>query len=365
MRVIPFVLAASVCLGQETTAEALIEAGHWKRARVLVERRLGEMPDYPNANFLASQIHNAFGDHSSPPGLAEKAVRLDGSVARYHRQLAEVQGLLAQRANVFQQVIIARRFHREIEAALEGDPRDTQALRDLLEFYLLAPGLAGGDVKKAEAMAQQISAISAVEGFLAKARIAEFRKDRGQAEALLRRAAEIRPAVYKAQVALGAFLVSGHGDDSAAEALSKNAIALDAGRIGAYCILAEVYASRGEWDALEVALSSATRAVPDDAAPYYRAADQLLSRNREPVRAERYLRAYLAQEPEGGQPTTADAHWKLGLALRAQGQDGNALREWKLAVQLDAESPAVREIRKARNVNTSETSNTLRSGGAR
>jgi tetratricopeptide (TPR) repeat protein len=321
----------SVCLAQEMTAEKLIEAGHWKRARVLVERRLREAPGDPNSTFLASQIYNAFGDHVSPAALAEKAVRLDGRVARYHRQLAEVQGVMAQHANLFQQVRFARRFRNEIDAALELDPRDTQALRDLLEFYLLAPGVLGGDVGKAAAMAQQIAVIDEAAGFLASARIAEFRKDRAQTEAMMRRAAEVRPASYKAQIALGNYLASGHGDDSSAEALGKAAMGLDAGRIEAYCLLAEIYAGRSDWVSLEATLSAAARAVPDDTAPYYHAAGLLLSENREPARAARYLRIYVAQEPEGNQPTAANAHAKLGAALRAQGQNASVASEGKRA----------------------------------
>jgi tetratricopeptide (TPR) repeat protein len=316
----------SVCLAQENAAESLIESGHWKRARVLVERRLQEAPDDPQAAFLASQIHNAFGDHTSPAALAEKAVRLDGRVARYHRQLAEVQGVMAQHAGLLQQVLLARRFRKEIDAALELDPRDTQALRDLLEFYLLAPGVVGGDVRKAAAMAQRIAAIDEAEGFLGKARIAGFRKDRAQMEAMLRRAAEVHPASYKAQIALGSYLASGHRDDSSAEAFGKAAVGLDAGRIDAYCLLAEIYAGRSDWVSLEDTLSAAVRAVPDDAAPYYRAAERLLSEDREAARAERYLRIYISREPEGNQPTAADAAAKLDAALRAQRQDANSAR---------------------------------------
>jgi tetratricopeptide (TPR) repeat protein len=322
VRAILWVLAASVCLAQEATPEALIEAGHWKRARALVERRLRDAPDDPNALYLSSQIRNAFGDHASPLGLAQKAVRLDGGVARYHRQLAEVQGVMAQHAGVFQQLMLARTFRKEIDAALKLDPRDAQALRDLLEYYLLAPGIVGGDPKKAETMAQQIAAIDAAEGFLAKARIAEFRKDQGQMEAMLRRAAEVRPPSYKALMALASFyLAPERRNEAAAEALARSALALDGGRIDAYSVLASVYAGRGAWSALEATLSAAAREVPDDAAPCYRAAERLLSDARDPARAERYLRQYLAQEAEGNQPTAAEAHGKLGIALRAQGRN--------------------------------------------
>ena len=349
MRAFSFLIAAS-CLAQDTP-EKLIEAGHWKRARALVQERLRESPDDPNANFLWSQIRNAFGDHASPPSLAEKAVRLDGGVARYHRQLAEVQGLMAQRAGIFQQVALARRFRKEIDAALGLDPRDTQALRDLLEFYLLAPGIVGGDSKKADAVARQIAAVDQAEGYLAEARLAEFRKDSARAEAMLRRAAEIRPPSYKAQIALAQlYLLPERRNEAAAEALGRSAIALDRGRIAGYCVLAAVYAARADWSALDAIVSTAAREVPDDPAPYYSAAERLLSDGREPVRAERYLRFYLAQEAEGNQPTAADAHWKLGLALREQGQVASAIREWKAAVQADPESPAARELKRTRTM---------------
>ena len=344
--IVALLAAALACLAQERSPEELIVAGHWKRARTLVEQRPREAPQDPNAIFLSSQIRNAFGDRVSPPDLAEKAVRMDGRVARYHRELAEVQGVMAQHAGVLQQVMLARRFRKEIDIALQLDPRDVQAWRDLMEFYLLAPGIVGGDTKKAEAIAGRIIGIDEAAGFLAKARIAEFGKDQAGTEAMLRRAAAVRPPAYRAQVALAEFyLEPGHRNDASAEALAKTALAVDSGRAAAYSILAASYAAREDWGALESLLSAAAGAVPDDPTPSYRAADRLLADRRDPARAERYLRAYLAQDPEGNAPTAADAHWKLGLALHSQQRDEPALEEWKVAVQLDPESPAARELR--------------------
>jgi TolA-binding protein len=75
---------------------------------------------------------------------------------------------------------------------------------------------------------------------------------------------------------------------------------------------------------LEAILSSAEQAVPDDATPFFR----------------------VAQEAEGNQPTAAEAHWKLGLALQQQGQTAKAVEEWKTAVRLDPQSPASRELKR-------------------
>ena len=320
-----FALAVALAsAAQEPSAERLIEEGHWKRARALVEERLGGRTDDPNALFLRSQIANAFGDRTAPLGLAEKAVRLDGGVARYHRQLAEVLGVTAQHAGMLQQVMLVRRFRKEVDTALELDPRDTQAEHDLLEFYLLAPGILGGDIKKAETAARRIAALDAAEGYLAEARIAEFRNDAPRTEAMLRHAAEVRPASYKALIGLAEFyLTPGRANHAAAEGLGRKALGVDRGRAGAYCVLATVYAEQGNWSAMEEALDDSQEAVPDDRAPFYRAAEQLLASGREGARAERYLRFYLAQEPEGNEPTAAMARAKLELALRGRGRGAN------------------------------------------
>jgi hypothetical protein len=89
-------------------SESSSGVGHWKQARGLVEARIREALDDPLANFLLSQIRNGFGDRSAPLTLAEKTVALDERTAKYHRQLAEVEGVMAQHANAFQEVLLAR-----------------------------------------------------------------------------------------------------------------------------------------------------------------------------------------------------------------------------------------------------------------
>ena len=350
MRLLLILCAVAIGWAEPSPAERLIEAGHWKRARTLVEARLREAPADALSNFLLSQIRGAFGDRSTPLALAEKAVALDGRTAKYHRQLAEVLGVTAQHAGAFRQLLLARRFRGEIDAALSSDPRDLQAMRDLLEFYLLAPGLIGGDPRRAVDIAGRIGGIAAVEGLLGQARIAGFHKEAATQEALLRRAAETQPLRYKAQIALSQFyLEAGHSRLGAAEAHASAAIKLDPDRVDAYAVLAAVYADRGEWDRLDSILATGLQAVPDDLAPHYRAAERLLAAGRDPLRAERYLRLYLAQEPEGNQPSLSEARWKLGMALQAQGRVADALAEFSESVRLDPESKAALELKRTRN----------------
>jgi tetratricopeptide (TPR) repeat protein len=337
-------------MAQPTQAEQLIIAGHWKQARALVQMRILEAPNDPLANYLLSQIRNAFGDHVTPQALAEKAVALDGNTAKYHRQYAEVLGVMAQHANPLEQLLLARRFRKEIDTALMFDPRDTQALRDLIEFYLLAPIVAGGDQRKAEETAGRIAQINVAEGFLAKARIAEFHKQPAETETSLRQAAAAQPPSYRALIALTQFFLSSeHVKLAEAEAVARQALLLDRGRVDAYSVLAEVCVDRSDWSALDGILQEAGKEVPDDLAPQYRAAERLLAEHHDPARAERYLRTYLRQEAEGNEPGLAVVHWKLGQALHAEGRDQAAIEEWQQSLRLDPKSPASRDLKSLRS----------------
>ena len=304
---------------QDTPAERLIAAGHWKRARALVESRYRDAPNDPLANFLMSQIRAAFGDRTPPMPFAEKAVTLDGRTAKYHRQVAEVAGIMAQHAGLFQQVLLARRFRREIDAARALDSRDVQAWRDQMEFDLLAPGVVGGDQRQAVAVAARIGAIDPAEGFMAQARIAEFHKQPAETGKFLRRAVEADPASYRARIALARFYASAdrfHPEDAIREA--QLAIQLDHGRVDAYSVLAEVFARLADFVRLDTVLEKAGVEVPDDLTPYYRAAEVLFASQRGEARAQLYLRTYLSQEPEGNEPLSADANRLLRDVLRQQ-----------------------------------------------
>jgi tetratricopeptide (TPR) repeat protein len=246
---------------------------------------------------------------------------------------------------VLQQVLLARRFRKEIDAALALDPRDTQAWRDLLEFYLLAPGIIGGDARLATETAGRLRAIDPVAGLLAQARLAAFRKQPADAEASLRRAADAQPPSYRARVALAEFRIDAvppRFDDARKPA--EEALALDPGRVDAYAMLAEIHAALEQWTELEGVLAAAAKDVPDDLAPFYRAAVRLLASARDLPRAERYLRTYLAQPPEGNAPSAADARAQLRLVLAKEGrgsvgQDGILRPVGNRPVRLFADIP--------------------------
>src|SRR5262249_49134545 len=146
---------------------------------------------------------------------------------------------------------------------------------------------------------------------------------------------------YRARIALAQFYLDPqHSNLVVANTQAAEALKLDQTRIDAYSVQAQIRADRGEWNELNLVMMAATANVPDDPAPYYRAAERLIANGRDNARAERYLRFYLGQEPEGNEPSLSDTHWKLGLVLRSQGRAAEASQEWREAVRLDPESKA-------------------------
>ncbi len=312
MRIDALAFAALLAIpagADESLPEKLIEAGHWKKARAIAEARNREDPRDALSNYLLSQIRNAFGDRESPLAFAEKAVSLDSGVAKYHRQVAEVLGVKAQHSGMVQQLFLAHRFKKEIDTAIGLDSADLQALRDLMEFYLLAPGIAGGDRAKAADMAERIARIDPAEGFSAKARLASSASpaNHAQVEGFLCQAVEKEPGRYRPRIALASFYAASDEANPAAIEQARLAVKIDPGRVDAYAIQARAYAARGQWEELESILTAAEKEVPDDLVPYYRAAEALLKSNRADERGAGYLRKYLGSEPEGNEPTLAEA----------------------------------------------------------
>ncbi len=320
--------------GAARAAEApdLMERGRWKEARALLVPRVAAHPDDAEAAWLMSRVLDAFRDVPGALKLAEHAVALDGKDARYHEQLAMVVGESAQRANPLKQLGLAHRFRKEAEAAVALDPRRFEAQDGLLEFFLMAPGIAGGSKDKARDKAEEIAKLDPLKGAYARARIALANHDSTGALAQYHKAVEFAPGDYGARITL-AGACAAHNDAAGAEREALEARRIDAGRVGAYVVLAAVRARQQRWAELDSTLAEAERNVPGNLAAHYQAARILVADRHEPAQAELLLRRYLTVEPEGGNPPWSGAHWRLGQALELEGRKPEAIAEVELAVR--------------------------------
>jgi Tfp pilus assembly protein PilF len=101
-------------------------------------------------------------------------------------------------------------------------PSNLEALSDLFEYYLQAPGIVGGGLDKAENIARRVSAIDESEHHWMLARLAEKRKDWAAAEREFRAALEVAPNQVGPTLDLAAFL-SSRGRYAESEAAFRDA----------------------------------------------------------------------------------------------------------------------------------------------
>ena len=332
-------LAVCACVYAESApqVDVLIEAGHWKRARAVVESRLRANPNDAQAHAWLSKIKDSFGDLEGSVAEAERAVALDSRVAAYHGQLAEASAQLADRSNVVKGLIHVRRMKKEIAAAYAIDVRHIDTMLVEMMFDNKAPSLAGGDKREALRVADRILAVSPVWGALAHAQLGQDRHDDPACEVWLKKAVEAAPEFYRARYLLAKFyaVVASQKRFDLAEKAAQEAVAIDPGAAPAYEILARVYASQQRWAELESLLVRAEKQVPDDLGPYAAAAAALLDIGRDFRRAEAYLNRYLGQAPEGRKPTLAEARCLLASLFEHEGRKADAVRELQAAVRLD------------------------------
>ena len=319
----------------EAEAEALIQAGHWKRARAMIASQVKAHPQDARSCYLSAEVEMSLGDLDGALTLAQQAVSLADANSGYHLKLGQVYGEMAARASMFAAGALALKFRRQVEIALELNPKNLDALDSMMQFKFQAPTLMGGSKDEARALAERITLLNPGEGYLAQAELAEMGNDPAQQEACLLKAVQADPQSYSAHTALAKFYsqpAQAKLEEAAREA--RYALQLDRRQIGAHWILARVLALQRQWGDLDKALSASDADVPDDLRPFYEAARALLGTGVELSRAEGYAKKYLSQEPEGGEPDGADAHRLLGLLFEKESRKPEARAEIQTALQL-------------------------------
>src|SRR6476659_7125402 len=88
--------------------------------------------------------------------LLEKAVAAKPNDAVRHYRLGEAYGVVAQNAGMFKAASMAGKVRDEFAKAVQLDPNYTEARMGLMEFYLRAPAIMGGDEEKAREQANEI-----------------------------------------------------------------------------------------------------------------------------------------------------------------------------------------------------------------
>jgi len=211
----------------------------------------------------------------------EKAVAADPSNSEHELWLARAYGRWAERSGPFTAPSRALKARQHFEKSVEINPRNIEALKDLFEYYVEAPGFLGGSFQKAAAAAGRIAALNAADGHWAQARLAEEKKEYHAAEEHLQRAVESAPQ--------------------------------EAGRL---IDLAQFLAGQGRFQEAERSFARAEAIAPGSAEVLYARADTYIKFHKNNELAKELLRRYLTLKLTVDDPPRSDAE---KLLRQAQG----------------------------------------------
>jgi tetratricopeptide (TPR) repeat protein len=133
------------------------------------------------------------GDPKKAGDFFLQAVELRPGESDYHLWLGRAFGRRAETSSFLTAPGYASKARDSFEKAVQLDPKNLDAISDLFEYYLDAPGFLGGGLDKAARLATHMAELNPAEGHWALSRLAEKRKEDRKAEEQLRRAIDLAP----------------------------------------------------------------------------------------------------------------------------------------------------------------------------
>lgn len=136
----------------------------------------------------------------------EKAIAADPNNSVYHHWLGKCFGRRAETSSFVTAPGYASKARQSFEKAIALDPKNKEAINDLFEYYVEAPGFLGGGLDKADALSKTIGTLDPAEYQYALAVVAVHRKEYSSAEQHFRRALDIAPRQVGRVIDLAKFL---------------------------------------------------------------------------------------------------------------------------------------------------------------
>jgi tetratricopeptide (TPR) repeat protein len=160
----------------------------------------------PAVQELIGRNQYMLGEFKKASEAFERAFAGDPGNSDYAMWLGRAFGRRAETSSPFTAPGYASKTRQYFERAVALNPRNIEAMNDLLEYYLEAPGFLGGGFDKASALVMKIGQVDSVEGTWAQARLAEKKKEFRTAEERLRQAAQLAPQQIGRVIDLARFL---------------------------------------------------------------------------------------------------------------------------------------------------------------
>ena len=297
--------------GQDALADAQRDynAGRYNRAVDALTGAIAKSPNDAAPYFLLGQNYYQLREFTRAIENLEHAVQLAPKESGYHDWLGKAYGRRAEESVFFSALGWARKTHKEFETAVQLDPSNFEAQRDLIRFEMNAPGMVGGGDDKALKHIDDLEKINPLEGELARGEFFATKKKSAEAD--------------------GVF----------AKILESNS-----DRIGVYFEAADYYRDRQNAEKMGEAIADAERIDPNDRRLKFYKGIFLVLDGKNPSQAELLLKSYLDTVPDHSDlPPHATALEWLGKLHESQKKYSEAAQEYRASLALDPHNKVVEE----------------------
>lgn len=196
------IFAFSAAASDLIKAENLFKHTDYEGSLALLDKKANDGP----TNFLLGRNYVMTGDFKRAADALSKAVAAEPNNSDYVDWLGRAYGRRAETSNPLLAPGLASKARQCFEKAVALNSGNKDALSDLFDYYLEAPGFLGGGYDKAADVAEKMSKVDPPEAFFARARLAEKRKEFGVAEQSLRKAVSTAPHEVNHLLTLAKFL---------------------------------------------------------------------------------------------------------------------------------------------------------------
>jgi len=302
---------ASVFAGQSSPGDAQHDynAGRYNRAVDALNSAIAKSPNDASLHLLLGESYYQLREFPRAVTSFERAVQLAPKDSDYHDWLGKSYGRRAEEGLFLSAMSWARKAHREFEIAVELNPQNFEAQRDLIRYEMNAPGVVGGGDDKALKHIDALEKIDPIQGQLARGEFFATKKRMPEADAVF-----------------GKILES------------------DADRAGVYFEMSDYFRERANAEKMGEAIDKAAQIDPEDRRLKFYKGVFLVMEGKSPIEAETLLKSYVATVPDNSDlpPHAAAREW-LGKLYESLGRFSEAAEEYRLSLSLDPHNKRVEE----------------------
>ena len=296
-------------------AATLYDAGQYGRTAEALQAAVAQNPRDASLYYWLGRCYYEVRDFKRSIASWERAVELDSGRSDYHDWLGRAYGRKADEeshSNMAGALSLAHKTRHEFETAVQFDPSNVNAQRDLISFKASAPPSLGGGERQTLEQIRALSAVDPVEGTLARADFYAGRKKFDQA-------------------------------DEEYQKVLKSATA----KIDAYLEAADYYGDHADAEHFQQAVEAAEKAAPSDRRLSFYRGVALVLEKKDPAAAENDLRAYITSVPDNSEvPSHASTYQWMGRLYENELKPDLAAAQYQTALTLDPQNKAVREALK-------------------